>query len=67
MATLKLGGLDRIAEPLPSQVQLATLESVLAAADDMESHCSIQLRRDPRQIPTGSVLAVFVDEAGRGG
>jgi hypothetical protein len=38
VATRKLGGLDRIAEPLPSQAQLACLESVLAAADDVETH-----------------------------
>ena len=67
VATRKLGGLDRIAESLPGQAQLPCLESVLAAADDVETHCSPELRGDVGQVPALGVLAVLVDEGGRGG
>ena len=67
MATRKLGGLDRIAESLPGQAQLPCLESVLAASDDVETHCSTELRGDAGQVPAFGALAVLVDEGGRGG
>ena len=57
VATGKPGGLDRIVEPLPSQAQLPCLESVLAAADDVETHCSPKLGGDARKIPACGVLA----------
>jgi hypothetical protein len=55
VATGKLGGLDRIAEPLPSQAQLPCLESVLAAADDVETHFSPEFR-DKAAAPPGGGL-----------
>jgi hypothetical protein len=51
VAARKLGRLDRVAEPLASQAQLPSLESVLAAADDVDGHRSSKLRGDERQIP----------------
>jgi hypothetical protein len=60
----KLGGLDRVAEPRASQAQLACLEGVLAAADDVEAHSSPKFRDDAREIPACGVLAVLVDITG---
>jgi hypothetical protein len=58
VATGKLGGLDRIAEPLPRQAQLPCLESVLAAADEVETQGSPKLRGGAREVPARSVLAM---------
>jgi hypothetical protein len=66
VAPRKLGRLDRVAEPLASQVQLPSLEPVLAAAYDVDRHRFPQLRDDTPQIPACGVLAVLVDVGGGG-
>jgi hypothetical protein len=66
VATRKLGGPDRIAEPLASQVQLPSLEPVFAAAYDVDRHRFPKLRDDAPQIPAGGVLAMLIDEGSRG-
>jgi hypothetical protein len=46
---------------------LLCLEPVLAAADEVEPHCSLEFRGDARQIPAFGVVVVLVDKGGRGG
>jgi hypothetical protein len=43
---------------------LSSLEAILRAADEVEAHAPLKLRRDPGQVPALRVLAVLVDETG---